>query len=137
MSGPARSGLFLYAKDLQRVARFYESVLGMRRLNESADLIVLDSEGTQLVVHEIPRDIAATITITSPPHKRENTALKFFFTVPSIEGARSTASALGGEVYAERWNGPGFVVCNACDPEGNIFQVRESVPMAGQNGDRQ
>jgi predicted enzyme related to lactoylglutathione lyase len=32
----------------------------------------------------------------------------------------------GGEVFTEPWEGPGFRVCNACDPEGNIFQVRES-----------
>jgi predicted enzyme related to lactoylglutathione lyase len=51
--------------------------------------------------------------------------LKFFFTVPSLEGARDTASALGGEVFSENWRGPGFIVCNAMDPEGNVFQVRE------------
>ncbi|HEU4613995.1 MAG TPA: hypothetical protein VFS15_18000, partial [Kofleriaceae bacterium] len=73
----------------------------------------------------IPAAIAERIVITSPPERREDTALKFFFTVPSIEAARATAVSLGGAVFDERWNGPGFVVCNACDPEGNIFQVRE------------
>lgn len=127
MSGPARAGLFLYAKDLALVSGFYESVLGMTRLHAAADLIVLQSADIQLVVHAIPAHIAADIVITSPPQKREDTALKFYFTVPSIDAARVRAATLGGEVYTENWQGPGFVVCNACDPEGNVFQVRESV----------
>jgi len=31
-------------------------------------------------------------------------------------------------VFSEQWQGPGFVVCNAMDPEGNVFQVREQAP---------
>jgi len=85
MSGPARAGLFLYAKDLVRLADFYEAGLGMARLHAAADLIVLQSADIQLVVHAIPAHIAADIVITSPPQKREDTALKFFFTVPSID----------------------------------------------------
>lgn len=126
MSGPAQSGLFIYAKDLGRLAHFYQSILGMARVHESAELIALQSPQIQLVVHPIPPHIASRIVIKSPPEKRENTALKFFFTVPSIAGARTDAAALGGEVYTENWQGPGFVVSNACDPEGNVFQVRES-----------
>ena len=126
MSGPARAGLFLYAKDLARLAGFYEAVLGMARLRATDDLVVLQSPDIQLVVHAIPPHIAADIVIASPPARRENTALKFFFTVPSIADARARAMQRGGEVYTENWQGPGFVVCNACDPEGNVFQVRES-----------
>lgn len=126
MAGPARAGLFVYAVDSNRIASFYEALAGMIRLHESPDLIVLESPDLQLLVHTIPSHIAATIAITSPPQKREDTALRFFFTVPSIAAARATASALGGEVFSENWQGPGFVVCNAMDPEGNVFQVRES-----------
>ena len=126
MSGPARSGLFLYAKDLGRLARFYESLLGLSRRMGSDELVVLEGQGVQLIVHAIPPHIASTITISTPPQRREDTALKFFFTVPSIAVATTTAAALGGEVLQEVWQGPGFRVCNACDPEGNIFQVRES-----------
>ncbi len=127
MSGPARAGLFLYARDMLRLARFYESVAGFRRLHESAELIVLQSPDIQLLVHAIPEHIARDIAITSPPERRENTALKFFFTVPSLSRVRELAAGLGGEVFCENWQGPGFVVCNAMDPEGNVFQVREPV----------
>lgn len=127
MSGPARAGLFVFAKDSERVSKFYESVVGMSRLHETDELTVLESPDIQLLVHKIPSQIAKDISISSPPEKREKTALKFFFTVPSLAEARSIASSLGGEVSNENWNGPGFVMCNAMDPEGNVFQVRENL----------
>ncbi len=126
MADPARAGLFVYACDAGRVARFYEAVAGMHRLHESAELIVLQSADIQLLVHRIPEHIAREIVVTSPPQRREDTALKFFFTVASIEGSRATAASLGGQVFDEQWRGPGFVACNAMDPEGNVFQLRES-----------
>lgn len=125
MSGPARAGLFVYANDAERVAQFYESVAQMTRLHAKDELIVLQSTDIQLLVHQTRSEIAVGIAITSPPSRRENTALKFFFTVPSLSEARSIASALGGEIFNENWQGPGFIVCNAMDPEGNVFQVRE------------
>ncbi len=128
MSGPARAGLFIYAKDLPRLAGFYESLLGMSRVHASPELVVLRSPDIQLTVHAIAPSIASSISVSSPPLQRENAALKFFFTVPSIVEARAGAPSLGGEVLTEQWQGPGFLVCNAVDPEGNIFQVRESVP---------
>lgn len=132
MSGPARAGLFIYAGDAERIARFYEAVAGMSRLHARDELIVLQSADIQLLVHQIPPQIAANIAIASPPNRRENTALKFFFTVPSLNEARSVAGMLGGEVFYENWRGPGFLACNAMDPEGNVFQVRESVEIADQ-----
>jgi predicted enzyme related to lactoylglutathione lyase len=126
MSGPARAGLFIYAKDLERVASFYEAVVGMSRLRNDGELVVLDSPDIQLLVHLIPPQYASDIEIPSPPVRREQTALKFFFTVPGIARARETAARLGGEVFSENWQGPGFVVCNAMDPEGNVFQIREA-----------
>ena len=127
MSGPARAGLFLYAKDSERISKFYESIAGMSTIHKTEDLTVLESPDIQLIVHKIPSQISRDIDITSPPQKRENTALKFFFTVPSLDSARTNARDLGGDVFNENWSGPGFVVCNAMDPEGNVFQVRESV----------
>jgi predicted enzyme related to lactoylglutathione lyase len=128
LSGPARAGLFIYAKDLGRVAAFYEAVAGMVRRRNDDELVVLHSPDIQLLVHLVPPQYADGITITTPPQRREQTSLKFFFTVPSIASARQTAARLGGEVFMESWQGPGFVVCNAMDPEGNVFQVREFVP---------
>ena len=126
MPGPARAGLFIYASDKDRLSTFYQVIAGMKLLNSTPDLTVLESEDIQLLVHQIPKHIASDITIQVPPLRRENTALKFFFTVPSLVVARNEAARLGGKVFTENWQGPGFVVCNAMDPEGNVFQVRES-----------
>jgi catechol 2,3-dioxygenase-like lactoylglutathione lyase family enzyme len=61
MTGPARAGLFLYAKDLVRLAAFYEAVLGMHVVRHSEELAVLDPPDVQLVVHAIPPAIAESI----------------------------------------------------------------------------
>lgn len=129
MSGPAQAGLFLYAKDLDRIVAFYESILDMSRLHAAADMVVLQSQGVQLIVHRIPDHIAAGIKIASPPIPREDAAMKFFFTVPSIDGIRQAATDLGGMVLDKIYQAPCFHVCNACDPEGNIFQVRQQTDM--------
>ena len=122
------SGLFAYAKDLPRLAAFYESLLGFARIHASDDLVVLEDQGLQFVLHAIPSPIAERIEIQSPPLPRDRAALKFFFTVPSLDAASDAASTLGGNVLRERWQGAGFVACNAVDPEGNIFQLRERSP---------
>lgn len=122
---PARAGLFVYAKDAPRLVAFYMAIIGMRQLHSASDLTVLEADGVQLLVHAIPPAIAATIDISVPPEPRDTTALKFFFTVPSLALARRTALQLGGDVVQQEWLGPGFRVGNAIDPEGNIFQLRE------------
>lgn len=107
------------------MASFYETLVPMTRVHASEELIVLQSPDLQLIVHAMPPAIASTVVITSPPERRE-TALKLFFTLSSLAAAEATAARLGGEVFSEQWQGPGFRVRNACDPEGNLFQVRES-----------
>ena len=128
MPGPARAGGLIYAKDLERLSVFYETLLLMSKIHASSDHVVLESPDFQLIVHAMPPDIAKTVIVMSPPEQRERTPLKLFFTIPNISAARSEAAKLGGEIFSDQWEGPGFNVCNACDPEGNIFQVRESAP---------
>jgi len=127
MAGPSRNGIFIYANDAERLAAFYAAVLGLTRVHSSPEVLVLGLPDTdlQLVIHPIPPHIAATITITTPPERREDTALKFFFTVPNLDVAADAAARFGGAVDEQRWPGSGFVICNGCDPEGNLFQLRQ------------
>lgn len=127
MPGPARAGLFVYAKDVERLAAFYIDMLGMIRAHATPQMIVLRSPDLQMVVHAMPPERAAQVSIATPPVPRDDAAFKFFHTVPSLVQAGETASALGGAVWPEQYRGPGFIVCNAVDPEGNIFQLRELV----------
>lgn len=123
---PARAGALIYAQDLARLSAFYRRVLGLSQRHADAGHHVLESADCQIVIHAIPASIAATLTIQSPPEPREEATIKLFFTVPSLAAAQAEAQALGGDVFDAAWAGPGFVVRNAYDPEGNIFQIRES-----------
>ena len=133
MANPFTAGAIVYAKDLRRVAQFYAAVADLEIVHEVADHVVLESETHELVVVAIPAAIAARIVITSPPERRENTALKLSFAVPSLAEAREAAKAAGGELNppAKEWSFQGMRVCDGCDPEGNIIQLRELTADAG------
>lgn len=126
MSAPARAGVFIYAKDPDRLSAFYRAVLGLAVAHRTGEMAVLRSPDLELVVHAMPPQLAERISITSPPQLRDTAAIKFFATVESLAAAQASAGELGGRVFQEQWRGPGFVVCNASDPEGNIFQLRQS-----------
>ena len=79
----------------------------------------------QLLVHETPKQVADQIEIKSPPERRFDTALKFFFPVDSIEKTSEMITELGGVVLEDIYKGPKFNVRNVTDPEGNVFQIRE------------
>ena len=118
MAGPARAGVVVYARDLDRLARFYEHVAGMRRLHADADRIVLASDDADLVVHTPPAPMAPG---NAP---RLAAAFKPFFTVADLDLTLEGIDASGGVVLPGRWSGAGFTVCNVGDPEGNILQLR-------------
>jgi predicted enzyme related to lactoylglutathione lyase len=117
----------VYALNLERMTRYYEAMFSMRRLAQDSDHVVLQSSDIQLIVHAIPAQYANDVRIQSPPEPREDQALKFFFTVSSLDAARAVATANGGSISDQQWAGLGFRACNAIDPEGNILQVRENV----------
>ncbi|MEJ6004601.1 VOC family protein [Paucibacter sp. AS339] len=127
MPGPARAGAMIYAHSLPRLSNFYQQVLAMQVLHAGAEHQVLESADMQLVIHALAAPIAASFSISSPPAVREEQAIKLFFTVPSIAEAGERARALGGEVFGPSYAGPGFTVRNAYDPEGNVFQLRQSL----------
>lgn len=90
--------------------------------------VVLESAEFLLVVHAIPKEIADSISIASPPELRTNVPIKLFFPVASLAEARDKAASLGGALYPsdKEWGGRGFRACDGYDPEGNIVQLRES-----------
>jgi len=124
MSGPARAGAVIYAKSVGVLTSFYRELLIAEVLHVDPEYAVLQSPDIQLVVHAIPKQMASTFEISVPPEPREETAVKLFFSVPSLEWARNLVAKLGGIVQVQLWQGQGFTVCNAVDPEGNVFQLR-------------
>jgi len=132
MPAAVGSGTLIYAKDLALLASFYRVLLSMSEVHASDELVVLRShEGrspqAELIVHRIPAHIAETIVIASPPVLREDTAIKPFFTVASFAEAAAHATSMGGGLFGPQYEGPGFRITNAYDPEGNIMQLREPI----------
>jgi predicted enzyme related to lactoylglutathione lyase len=121
------SGAVIYAKDVDRVAAFYSTVIGLQMAGRDDEHVVLESPGFQLVVLRIPSEIGSTITIAVPPVRRATAAIKPVFFVPSIARVRVSAAACGGVMNAENqeWSFQGFTVCDGLDPEGNVIQFRE------------
>ena len=118
----------LYAKDLDRLVEFYTSVTGIEPQKIEKGFATLGSRPTQFVIVRIPKRIADTIDIATPPNPREDTALKPVFSVEDIAYARERAAELGGVVNAmeQEWEFEGAEVCDGHDPEGNIFQLRQA-----------
>lgn len=123
-------GAMVYAKDAERLAQFYGAVLQLSRNFEESDpqhgYLVLEGRGLQLVIHAIPPAYAAEIEIKVPPEPREDSALKFFFTLHDLPHARDVADELGGSLDQQVWESPRYWYANGVDPEGNVFQLRQN-----------
>ena len=130
MQSTPKPGAVVFAKDLERVARFYEQLLALSVTHAEHDHVILESSSFQLIVHAIPQHNASSITISVPPEVREETPIKLLFPVSSIAEARAAASALGGQVGPSQreWQAGGIRACDGYDPEGNVFQLRQNVP---------
>ena len=128
MNTKPKPSAVIFAKDIATLARFYADVVEMAEAYRDKDHIVLDADAFQLVIHGIPKKVAEQVQITVPPQVRENTPIKVCLPVQTIEQARVRAAALGGQVgpRAKEWEARGFRACDGFDPEGNVFQVRES-----------
>ncbi|MGZ4614839.1 MAG: VOC family protein [Actinomycetes bacterium] len=121
------AGTVVYAKDLARLSAFYAAVTGLPVTESEQDSVVLESAAFQLVVVQIPAHLAASIEVAVPPDRREDTALKPVFFVPSITAVRAAVADLGGELDppACEWRFQRWLVCDGHDPEGSVIQVRE------------
>jgi predicted enzyme related to lactoylglutathione lyase len=123
------AGAVVYAKDIDRVSQFYAGLVGLPIVQREPGYVVLESASFQLSVVAIAPAIAAQIIISSPPERREDTAVKLCFAVPSLVAARESAALLGGELNGpeREWEFQGYRVCDGHDPEGNVVQVRARV----------
>lgn len=128
MPSTPKPGALVFAKDLQRVARFYAEVLALSATQAEQDHVTLESDIFQLVIHAIPRPIADSIRIAIPPEVREDTPIKLLLPVGSIAAARALAPSLGGQVgpVEREWELGDLRVCDGFDPEGNVFQLRQA-----------
>ena len=121
-------GATVFAKDVERVSRFYEAACSLVVSVREPGFHVLENGPLQLVVVSIPEHIAREIQVSLPPQRREDTALKLMFVVASIASAREAALERGGIIDPpeREWQFQAMRVCDGHDPEGNVIQVREN-----------
>lgn len=123
----AQQGLVVFAKSKKRVSAFYQQTLGLAVEASDASHDLLRGHGHEVVVHSIPRRIAAGIKIAKPPEPREDTPFKPTFVVPDLEAVRAAAVATGGSLkpLERAWHFRGCIVVDGWDPEGNIVQFKQ------------
>jgi predicted enzyme related to lactoylglutathione lyase len=119
--------IVVYAKEAEAVARFYERVLDLARLESESNFVLLAGIGYELSVVAMPEHLALQVTIQSPPSPREETPVKISFVVPEIEALRQTVLSAGGSLKPPRatWSWRGQLHLDGIDPEGNVFQLRQ------------
>jgi predicted enzyme related to lactoylglutathione lyase len=118
------SSLVVFSVNVRRLAVFYETVLGVDRLDESSGDIRLMNERDEVLIHSIPEKIAKDIEITSPPAPRENSPVKPVFDVVSLERALGNVEATGGVITGRGFSLDGLTRRDVLDPDGNVIQLR-------------
>jgi catechol-2,3-dioxygenase len=123
-----QQGLVVFAKNKRRVSSFYQQTLGLEVEESDASHDLLRGHGYEVVVHTIPRNYAASLTIAKPPEPREETPFKPTFVVPSLAEIRRAVEATGGYLKPESgaWRFRGHLVLDGWDPEGNIVQFKQA-----------
>jgi catechol 2,3-dioxygenase-like lactoylglutathione lyase family enzyme len=113
-------GAMLFVKDLPRMIAFYRDVLGLHPVEGSRldDWLEFDGDGGRFALHAIPAQMAAGITIDSPPRAREQSATKLTFAVHDVDATLGKVEAMGLPLLKRPWG-----EIEALDPEGNVFAV--------------
>jgi predicted enzyme related to lactoylglutathione lyase len=117
----------LYAKDLERMKRFYSEMLGANSINHlwTDTWATFETGGARFSLHAIPAEIAKNIEVAYPPTPREEEPVKLIFEVTDVKSERARLESLGIQVLRRPWQKPGEA-CDAVDPEGNVFQICSS-----------
>jgi predicted enzyme related to lactoylglutathione lyase len=123
---PTLVGMVVYAKDIEKVATFYQRTLSLLVLEKQPGFIVVGDVHLEIAVVRLPEALAKETHISVPPHVREETPLKFSFLVDDLDRAHIEAIAAGGgtKAVAAAWRWRGQLHLEAYDPEGNVVQFR-------------
>jgi catechol 2,3-dioxygenase-like lactoylglutathione lyase family enzyme len=118
----ALQGAMLFVKDLDRMTAFYTEVLGLTAVAETrlANWVEFQSNGSRFSLHAIPPEIAASISIETPPAPRERSATKLTFQVADVNATLSKIEAMGLPLVRRPWG-----AVEATDPEGNVFALTD------------
>ena len=118
------SALVIFTPEVRRLAIFYECVLEADPTTESSGDVRLLTAGDEVLIHSIPKKIAAGISISTPPVPRDNSALKPVFEVESLPETLQRVEANGGVVTNRTFRLDGVTRHDVLDPDGNVIQLR-------------
>ena len=123
-------GAVVNVKGPQRAVAFYSEVASPSVVHREQTDAQLGAPWFQPVSHRIPPQIAASIAMTNPPSRREDTPVEPILVVASIAGARAAAGVLAGEGdgFERERRFHAYKVCDGHDPDGNVFRLRAVVP---------
>lgn len=122
-----QQGCVIFAKNKRRVSAFYQQTLGLAVVESETSHDLLRADGCEVVIHAIPRRIAADIRIAKPVEPREDSPFKPTFVVPDLAAVRAAATRTGGYLKPAdgAWHFRGCTVLDGWDPEGNIVQFKQ------------
>ncbi|MEM9795297.1 MAG: hypothetical protein AAF919_02340 [Pseudomonadota bacterium] len=119
-------GAVLYAKSLKKLRQFYLAI-GGRQTDDSDDeyVAIATASGAELIILQVPEEIAQQIVIETPPAIRGATPLKPIIEVSSIDDALKAVAQFDGRPVpgAQRWTFRDYAVQDIVDPEGNVIQL--------------
>ena len=118
-------GAVLYAKNLDNLVEFYLLIGGQKIDGVKAEFAVIANSGTELIIIQTPKEIAAQIVIEDPPMVRSETPLKPIFEVSSIADVLKAVTKFGSRPApgAKPWAFRQYLVQDIIDPEGNVIQL--------------
>ncbi len=119
--------MVVYAKDIAKVAAFYQRTLCLSVIEAEPRFIVVGNAHCEIAVVRMPEARARDTQVLVPPQVREGTALKFSFLVDDFERVHREAAAAGGGTkrVTAAWSWRGQIHLDGYDPEGNVVQFRK------------
>ena len=107
------SRIMLFVKDVPKLAEFYRDVLGLEPIGEiTPEWMELSAGSCAVALHHAPK----------PLSERGKPSAKIVFGVRDVPAAKNLLESRGvkmGKIVSFN----GIDICDAYDPEGNLFQI--------------
>ena len=115
---PVPATMVVYAKDIARVAAFYQRTLCLSTIEEEPGFVVVGDAQLEIAVVRMPEARARDTHVLVPPQVREGTAVKFSFLVDDFERVHREAVAAGGDTkrVTAAWSWRGQIHLDALRP---------------------
>jgi predicted enzyme related to lactoylglutathione lyase len=126
MKPPVPALTVVYAKDIGKVAAFYQRTLCLALIEADPGFVLVGDAHLEIAVVRMSETRARETQVSRPPQVREDTALKFSFLVDDFARVHREAVAAGGGTkrVAAAWSWRGQLHLDGYDPEGNVVQFR-------------